>query len=277
LTGLLEKCIDWVPWWLRDRVRQVPGLKQAQQHFFNRFLSGREFNYEISAGPAKGLVFPISLPQDKLIWTGTCEKEVAETIAANIRPGDICLDIGSHRGFMAGIMALASHHEVFCFEPNPENQAHLEKLRELNPALKLKLVNLAVSDSIGQAEFSIMPESSMGKLKDSGFQSDADQSGWIRVDTRTLDSLLEDQSIAPPNFIKIDVEGAEVQVLRGAEQLIERCHPVMVIELHTSELARECSELLRCKGYSAQIIQEGISLQSKDGFSVCHLLARWSN
>lgn len=274
LSNLLRRSVDLVPWWLRDRVRRAPLLARVQQRFFSRFLSGQEFEYEISAGPARGLVFPINLPRDKLFWTGTWEKQVAEVISKNIREGDVCLDIGSHRGLMAGIMALASRGTVYCFEPNPENHDHLERLRGLNPGLDLCLVNVAVSDSDGEAEFSIMPESSMGKLSESVFQSEAQQTGRITVPTRALDSLLNDKTIVLPEFLKIDVEGAELLVLKGAANLIADKRPTIVVELHSYSLAHECTDWLRSYRYGMRIIESGIDLDDREAFRVCHLLAR---
>ena len=171
----LQQIVNLIPWWLRDNIRHIPFLKQLQQWIFNRFLSGRSFVYCINAGPAKGLLFPIHLPEDKLYWTGTWEKQISKALAAAIPSGGICYDIGCHRGFMAGIISLAGAQRVYCFEPNPKNIVHLERLVELNPKLALKILPLAVGETNGTAHFSDMPESSMGKLKDSPFQTEVEQ------------------------------------------------------------------------------------------------------
>jgi FkbM family methyltransferase len=273
MTNLLTNSVNLVPWWLRDRIRRIPLIAGLQRSFFNFFLAGKEFDYEISAGPAKGLMFPIKLPDDKLIWTGTWEKEIAEVIAENVQKRTVSYDIGSHRGFMAGIMALAGASQVYCFEPNPENIEHLSMLRKLNPDLNLKVLDYAVSDKDGMAEFSIMPESSMGKLSESSFQSGVDNEGKIQVKVKALDNLIENGEIEMPGFVKIDVEGAEYSVLQGARKLIEKCWPTFVIELHSFNLANDCKKFLDDYGYSSRIIQNGIDLQQEQTFSVCHLLA----
>ena len=273
MVGIVEKSVNFIPWWLRDHIRKIPIIAFLQRCFVKKYLSGKSFSYVISAGPAKGLKFPITLPDDKLIWTGTWEKQVAEQIYSNVIVGKPSLDVGSHRGFMAGIMALAGSSQVYCFEPNPENISHLEKLKDLNSNLPLKIIPCAVSEKSGEAEFSLMPESSMGKLSESIFQRDVERNELITVQVKSLDDLLKSGDIELPGFIKIDVEGAELLVLKGARKIIELSFPVFVVELHSLSLAHECKEFLKQYGYKVKIIQKAVDLSDESQFSVCHLLA----
>ena len=149
--NIMTHSVDLVPWWMRDLIKKIPIISGIQRIIFNKFLSEKEFIYKISAGPAKGLNFPIKLPDDKLIWTGTWEKEISEVIAENVKKGLASYDIGSHRGFMAGIMALTDASKVYCFEPNPQNLKHLAVLHKLNDQFKLEVLPYAVSDSDGEA------------------------------------------------------------------------------------------------------------------------------
>lgn len=272
--NIMTHSVDLVPWWMRDLIKKIPIVSNVQRIIFNMLLSDKEFVYKISAGPAKGLNFPIKLPEDKLIWTGTWEKEISEVIFANVKKGMASFDIGSHRGFMAGIMALAESKKVYCFEPNPENIKHLTELCDLNKQLNLDILPYAVSDKDGQAEFSLMPESSMGKLTESSFQPDAEKNSSINVKVRTLDSLVSDKEVDTPGFIKIDVEGAELFVLEGARDVIEKYWPTFVIELHSFSLAHDCTNFLNDYGYDTHIIQKYIDLSDEKTFKVCHLLAR---
>ena len=78
----------------------MPLMAPLQRRLLARFLEGHEFIHMVDAGPARGLRYPITLPQDKGIWTGTYELELATGIAEAVRPGDICLDVGGWRGFL---------------------------------------------------------------------------------------------------------------------------------------------------------------------------------
>jgi len=117
----------------------------------------------INAGPAKGLVYPISLPFDKAIWTGTYETELAKAVANSVNHGDVCYDIGAYRGFFSGVFGLAGASHVVAFEPFPENCAQLQRLFANNPGLPLTFEQVAVGSENGIAEFNVMPDSSIGK------------------------------------------------------------------------------------------------------------------
>ena len=270
---MLNKSVDYIPWWLRNKIRYIPGLAGIQRLIVNLLMSGKTFEYKISAGPAKGLVFPVTLPFDKQYWTGTWEKEVSETIFQNVVGDKPCLDIGSHRGFMAGIMALAGASKVYCFEPNPVNVKLLEKLKLLNPKLNMIIKPFAIADRSGVSEFSVLPETSMGKLSISTFQQEALTKETKTVDIRSLDELLGKGEIDPPSLVKIDVEGAELLVLIGAKKIIEKYSPVFIIELHTYQLAHQCIDLLNEYNYKINLIQRDAILSEERQFKVCHILA----
>ena len=114
-----------------------------------------------------------------------------------------------------------------------------------------------------------MPMSSMGKLAASTFQRDARGDRRITVDLLSLDELIAAGKIEPPNVIKIDVEGSEPLVLRGAKKLIAEYHPKVFLEVHSPTLARECSEFLAQHSYDVRIIQTA----EKPDPAICHFVA----
>jgi FkbM family methyltransferase len=272
LSQFLQRSVDLMPWWLRNSLRRIPIVAGLQRWFFAKFLSGREFVHRISAGPAKGLVYPVSLPQDKLLWAGTWESEFTSKLVPLIPPGAVCYDIGGHRGFLAGVMAMSGASEVHCFEPNPENAAQIGKVIELNPDRKMTLHQCAVGATDTTAEFVIMPQSSMGKLNDSSFQSDQKTGTRIKVDVRSLDSILARNGLKPPHIMKIDVEGAEVDVLQGASTLIQQYHPKMCIEFHSRALLDACIKILNAAGYRIELL-EYASASDVPADGVGHLIA----
>jgi len=215
----------------------------------------------------------IELPRDKLLWTGTWEKHIAELISSQVSQGKAALDIGSHRGFMAGVMALAGASRVLCFEPNPNNISRLEELCSLNPSLPFEILPFALSDTNGTAEFSVMPEDTMGKLSDSSFQIDELDQQRFEVDVRTLDTICLDHDIGEIGMIKIDVEGAEGMVLQGAERVLREIRPILIIEIHTYELLLEIEELLQAYGYEVRLIDLDRKQISGETFRVCHVQA----
>jgi FkbM family methyltransferase len=71
----------------------------------------------------------------------------------------------------------------------------------------------------------------------------------LEIDAITLDDFVYQEVNPRPDFIKIDVEGAEANVLKGAQQLLTDVKPMMVLELHSSQTAEEVGEILSAMGY----------------------------
>jgi FkbM family methyltransferase len=237
------------------------------------FVEGHEFIHKVDAGPARGLKYPVTLPQDKGIWTGTYELEFSENLAAAVRPGDVCLDVGGWRGFFSGVFGLAGARRVYTFEPLPANCAQIHRLVELNPQLPLTLFEVAVGEKAGQLEFCIMPQSSMGKLAASSFQQEEKGQSRIQVQVVSLDELLAQGKIEPPGVVKIDVEGAEVFVLRGAKRLLAQYQPRLFLEIHSRELAKECEAILTGAGYNVRVMETGRAPDFANEPEVCHFAA----
>ncbi len=271
---MIQNIVNIVPWKFRDQIRKIPVLSWLQRKLFKTVFKGDEFIYEISAGPAKGLTMALQLPRDKLYWTGTWEREVSEVIASKVQKGKPALDIGSHRGFVAGVIGLAGAYPVIAAEPNPANLESLYELKSLNPELDLQIQSVAIGKADGTASFAVMPDSAMGKLSDSEFQADAASQQSFDVTVRSLDSLAEELALSDVGFIKIDVEGAELDVLEGGENLLKKARPNLIIEIHTFELWELCRSHLEKLGYQhITLIERGYSIEKKTEFRVCHMMA----
>ena len=265
---LLRQSVNLVPWKIRDQIRCVPGLAAFQRWLVRRFIGGESFVHEINAGPGKGLKVMVKLPEDKGLWTGTYETSFVGAIADAVKPGNTCLDIGSYHGFVGGVMAQRGAAKVFCFDPLPQNVAAIKELIGLNPNLDLIVRAEAIGSIDGTATFEIMPESSMGKLTASQFQTGCHGAEVISVPVRSLDSLLEAGVFPMPSLLKIDVEGAETGVLTGARKLLAIGNPVIFIEAHSAELKKNCERILHEAGYEIEklagsgasaLVQAGVS------------------
>ena len=171
-------------------------------------------------------------------------------------------------------MAVSGASEVHCFEPNPANAEQIRKVIALNPERRMTLHQCAVGAADGTAEFVIMPQSSMGKLNHSAFQEDQNTGNHIRVEIRSLDSYVERDGLRPPALIKIDVEGAEVEVLQGARILIQMHHPTLCIEFHSRALLDACCRILSEHAYHVELM-EFASVSAVPEAGVGHLIATW--
>jgi FkbM family methyltransferase len=246
MRALLHKSVNLLPMRWRRWIKHVPGVAALQRRVVERYLTQAPFVHTIRGGAADGLRFEVTLPLDKAVWLGLYEEQFASALRAAVARGDVCYDIGGYRGYMTGVMALAGAGAVYTFEPLPGNRRALERLRALNPALPVTIVPAAIGDTDGEARLGVMPDNSMGKLASSTFQPDAHPIASIAVPVRRLDSLARAGEIPPPSVMKIDVEGAEVDVLRGAAEVLAAHRPRIFLEAHNEELEAACRiELLR--------------------------------
>ncbi len=81
--------------------------------------------------------------------------------------------------------------------------------------------------------------------------------------TTTLDTLIEEDVIRPPQLIKIDVEGAEAKVLRGAARLLAQHRPIVLLATHGREVHQESCHFFRSLGYRLSAL-DGSSLEATD-------------
>jgi FkbM family methyltransferase len=267
--NLISKVLSLIPFAARGKIKSIPGVAQLQRAVISRTLDGRAFEHRVDAGPAQGITFQISMPEDKGIWTGTYELDFAERLARAVRPGMVAYDIGSWHGFFAGVMAAQGAGEVHVFEPLPENVERIRRLVSLNPGRSIKLHSCAVGEREAEMDLLILPQTSMAKLETSTFQANERASDRVRVKVRSLDAMVGSGEIAPPGLIKIDVEGAEMMVLLGAIQTIRRNRPVLFAEVHSSTLLKQCQELLTTEHYRIEQIDADLdSACMKDVFQI---------
>ena len=180
-------------------------------------------------------------------WMGAFEYNKRVLFEKTITAGSVILDIGAHAGFYALLASelTGSQGRVFAFEPLANNLRYLKEHLRINRVANVHVVEAAVSDVDGKAMFLQDCDSTMGRLS---------QNGSIEVRTLTLDRAVIDGVIPLPQFIKIDVEGAEAAVLSGAKQLLSQCHPIIFLSTHGLDPHRKCCEFLISLGYSLKAI-----------------------
>jgi FkbM family methyltransferase len=182
-----------------------------------------------------------------------------------LRAGDAALDVGANMGYYTLVAALqvGSRGCVHAFEPAPDTLRLLRANAGLNPAAPITVHAQAVSDHCGETRFFAAPADRSGysSLRDLGLETQSVHT----VPCIALDSLLDE--LPPVRLIKIDVEGAELRVLRGMRGLIARDRPHIIIEVCDAFLrqlgadaAQVCAHL-RGAGYDLhQIVARGALL-----------------
>jgi FkbM family methyltransferase len=177
---------------------------------------------------------------------GYKERDV-ELLPRLLKPTDICWDIGANSGtYTAPMSRLAA--QVFAFEPVPHNFEILESVLRLGHLTNVSARQLAISDANGMARMAIPVDGFYGGYYMAAF----DDRGTLEVPTATIDGLIHD-GVPEPDFIKCDVEGAEVRVVEGARTLIARRHPIWLLETFEDSVLA----LMESLGYSTYVHAEG--------------------
>ena len=167
---------------------------------------------------------------------GRYEPATTQLFHETLIPGMVVIDIGAHVGYYTLLAAklVGPAGKVYAFEPEPGNHATLQKNIELNNYPNIVATQIAVSDSRGRASIYL---SSLDNGRHSMFQHGLPKRGSVQVETTTLDWFLETQDLPRVDLIKIDVEGAEVDVLDGMHQLLARSpHLKLIIEFNPTLL-----------------------------------------
>ncbi len=164
------------------------------------------------------------------------------------RAGDTVVDVGANIGEWALQMAdaVGPTGRVIAVEPVPHLAAALRKSALANNMRQLSVSAVALSDTAGQAEFSVERANTGGsRLGRHGHDAGACEHITVRV--ATLDELLARSGAGRVDFIKVDVEGFELEVLRGARGALARDRPAMYLELGAEDVAKrpELVALLR--------------------------------
>jgi FkbM family methyltransferase len=156
-------------------------------------------------------------------------------LTTNLAEGDTAVDVGAHCGTYSILMAAQCGQtgHVVAFEPDPYARELLAKNLSLNPGIKRPTVEVsACSDEVGEAILFSRKGNSQSSLVRSAVEFSAThQSEEIRVSTVTLDCYLVKHRLPVPRCVKIDAEGAEIRILKGATQVLASGADI-VCELH---------------------------------------------
>ena len=163
------------------------------------------------------------------VFRESCETELKH-LDHFVSPGMTFLDIGANYGIytVAAASLVGSSGRVFSFEPCLDTFAILSKNVESNGLRNVRLFGLALSNRDGEAR---LYHHERGADKFFLGTTTGNNLEFEEVMTRTLDSVFCDE-MAGIDFIKIDVEGAEELVLRGAEKIINENHPTIILEIN---------------------------------------------
>ncbi len=222
--------------------------------------------HQINKGVLRGVWF-FSPPHGGMA-SGAYEQTLVERLIELVEPNWVCYDVGAHVGYYSLILAklVGAGGRVHAFEPLPANVRQVRLHAERNRLEEVVQVHpFALSDTTGRARFrGPVGTRGRGLRRGQGYlvgvrvqklTAEAEKFSEIEVEQRRLDDIVDHGEIERPNFLKIDVEGAELHVLRGARQTLARARPVIAAELHTAANAVECTGFFHDLGYEVTMLE----------------------
>jgi FkbM family methyltransferase len=195
-------------------------------------------------------------------WLGTYEYKQQITFSKIITPQSVVFDIGGNVGFytLLASVLVGKNGRVFVFEPLPRNLIYLKKHLEINNVKNVIVIESAVSNNNGMATFDEGPRGEMAHIA---------ETGRLYVKTVTLDNLVESGELPLPDFIKIDIEGAEYDALMGMRILLSRARPVIFLSTHGRGPHQDCCNFLKDMGYRLKPIDDTHLSNAREIMALC--------
>ncbi|MCU0317341.1 MAG: FkbM family methyltransferase [Fimbriimonadaceae bacterium] len=208
----------------------------------------RKIRVRIAAGPNKGSRW--SLATRSTFIKGRYEAVRCQILSDLILPGMIVWDVGAHCGYtvLLACRRVGDRGKVFAFEPNPENLWYLRSHIEWNGISNATVFPCALAGEVGEATF-VLRGSGTGSL------GHIDGGREISVIVRTVDEIVSTGEAVGPDFIKMDVEGAELDLLRGAIGALVTRPVRLLIATHSAQLHEQCRAFLAAQGY--EVLEAG--------------------
>lgn len=173
------------------------------------------------------------------------EEDIVQQFSPKI--GDIVIDVGAAFGFYTILASkrVSQQGRVVAIEPQPDSFKMLNKNIKLNKLTNIVTLNYAVSSR----KTTLKLYSSYSTIQERAGQS---LQSYIEVSADNLDNLLRQLDIDQVNWIKVDVEGAELEVLKGAVGILSRSRDIaLFVEVHSPDLVRPILEL--CESYKLRV------------------------
>jgi FkbM family methyltransferase len=261
LWGYLFRLVLGSAWYIKHK--SYPSLEWARQSLEYRSLGfTRRYGALAQSKLPDGVILQ---PFDSM---PSINKEIylwrVYTKFRELREGDVVVDVGAHVGVFT-LMASRRARRVVAIEPHPFNYKLLLKNRALNKLTNVTPANVALSNYCGNAKLYIAKNSRAHTIEEETVdrykvKHHFDVDKYVEVKVKTLDSLADELELDEVTFIKVDAEGSELNVLKGAERTLKENDAFLSIAAyHVPNELREISNFLRDIGYEVFIRRLGES------------------
>lgn len=266
---------------MRPDKRLTTLAREVCRWYFRRFplRNGKDFFYQrlqkklapkdrwANAKLRRGFLMQLDMEdadQRRMYFYGDYdERREADLITRVLNPGEVFWDVGANIGYFTLLAArsLKNTGQVVAFEPGQAAFSRLLANISLNPFTNIATYQIALADREGEGVLYCQPRIADGRAN--LFRPGSGQREGERVAVATLDGWRERHRLVCPDFIKMDVEGAELAVLQGAQKTLTCSTPMLLVEMKEAILRdlglerRAFQEFLKRWGYLPAGLKKG--------------------
>jgi FkbM family methyltransferase len=227
-------------------------MNRAVKNSIRRLLPRSIGPRRILGGPLRGQSLVTSWHDYPAAILGRTERPLLEWFAGNVRRGETWLDVGAHYGYTAIALArlVGPEGRVFAFEPMTSTAGCIARSRSINDLSQLTIVPVALGycESIATRELpevrGMIDSTRAGSGRGEPFFVANFDWLWPRI------SQAGPAGAAKVDGVKIDVQGMEIETVKGMFATLQRYRPKLVVELHKGVSRQELFSLLDAAGYS---------------------------
>jgi FkbM family methyltransferase len=201
-------------------------------------------------GLGKGLQLYLDPRYEANIHNGHAEQAVQDALNTSLRPGMIFYDVGAHLGFFSVVAAriIGTEGKVFAFEANPDVAQRIILNRNRNNFHHIYVIPRAVCHTNAGVQFGRALQQTTGGTSSMALAAAEQGDDIISVASIRLDDFA--QTNPPPDIIKMDIEGAEIEALQGASMIFSQKRPMLICEVHHQQASAFVSQFLKEHRYS---------------------------
>jgi FkbM family methyltransferase len=199
------------------------------------------------------------------------ERAECAFVSRLLQPGMTVIDAGAHHGLYTLLASrkLGRSGRVLAFEPSARERVRLEKNLRINACRNVTVRAVALGAAEGTADLFVVDgnQDCFNSLRPPAIDA---QTRSVPVQVTSLDESVREAGIVRANFLKLDIEGGELEALRGAQKLLSEQRPVAMIEVQDVRTkpwgyaAREIIDFMRERGYDWYRVTEEGSLTPLD-------------
>jgi FkbM family methyltransferase len=182
------------------------------------------------------------------VLAGRYEEPVLRFLVGELAGASTFVDVGAHTGYFTrvALRVMPTTAKIVAFEPDSECRARVATLAQDSDRIFVRSEALGATDAEGTL---VLRPGSCSRLAEQDPAGAAPGGQVEAVSVRTLDSLLAEGAVPEPDVLKIDVEGAELDVLEGAASALQRVRG-LVVECHSMPLLRGVLGLVLDAGFT---------------------------